>query len=67
MVSVCTTAAPCPADPSRVAVAPLGEVWAWPACAELRGRLAQEAGDGVGGRGAKAEGAISLWVTQGDD
>ncbi|CAJ1329767.1 unnamed protein product [Effrenium voratum] len=42
VVSVCTTAAPCPADPSRVAVAPLGEVWAWPACAELRGRLAQE-------------------------
>ena len=45
MISVFTPPALCPADPSRVVVAPLGEVWACPAAVALRARLSQHLQD----------------------
>ena len=45
MISVFTPPALCPADPSRVVVAPLGEVWACPAAVALRARLSKHLQD----------------------
>lgn len=45
VISVFTPPALCPADPSRVVVAPLGEVWACPAAVALRARLSQHLQD----------------------